>query len=151
MEDKRMGASERRALTPDERMEYEEIGRCQRHDMDVVMDLSKVMLPIALGMVPVAAARQDLVWPLAFASVLLYLYYCAVADHHMRTKAWRQDRANELEEAAGLDHYRLELRRVHASRWPVFLHGKYLRWAMLPMLVFAYWWIAHHGAGPSQT
>lgn len=138
-----------RTLTPDERMEYEEIGRCQRHDMSVVIDLTKVVLPISLGMVPIAAARPDLVWPLGFASVLLHFYYLTVVDQQLRSQAWRHDRANELEQAVGLDHYRRETRRLHAQRWPSFLRGKYIRWTMLPLLAFAYWWIARYSTGPS--
>ncbi len=133
-------AATERALTEDERLEYQTIGELYRHDDTLIYQSASTFFPLAFGAVAVAAQFPGLRVALAVFSVVLYLYWLLLSARMSWYTAVRLHRAQELESIAGLKMYRWmkdppePFNSLLVNRYRI----RSLRWIFLIVLVFSW-------------
>lgn len=94
-----------RDLSPNERLEYDEIGKWCRHDDDMIYKAAAVFLVISFGALPVAVQYPRGRYALFFVSLAIYIFWWLTAKRMSWFSSVRLQRARELEAAAGMQHH----------------------------------------------
>jgi hypothetical protein len=93
-------------LNDDQRMEYQEIGEFARHDDTIHLTMSSVLIPVLIGALGWAWEHHDVAIPLAFGSLVTWVYWFAVKRRRMDFLRLRLKRARDLEAIGQLEHHR---------------------------------------------
>ncbi len=105
-------------LSADQLAEYQEIGEFVRHDDIVHLTMSSVLVPLLAGALIEAWREPSVAIPLAFGSLVVWLYWFSVKKRRMDFLVLRLKRARELEQLVGLAHHtRLHEDSQRKDRW----------------------------------